>query len=247
MSVEHGGKTVFGANVGILMLETQFPRVVGDMGNALTWPFPVQYRVVRGATPDLIVRHDASELLNLFIDAAKDLVDSGADGITTNCGFLSLLQNDLSRAIGVPVAASSLMQVPWIQSMLPPEKRVGVLTISSETLTAAHLQAANVPANTPVVGTDPQGAFSAGILNNDRELDFNSCLADNLLAAKQLMESHKDIGAIVLECTNMVPYAAHIRKLTGVPVYSIYSFVSWFQSGLMPRRFSMELDDPVHL
>lgn len=246
MTTERGGKTVFGANVGILMLETQFPRVVGDMGNALTWPFPVQYRVVRGATPDLVVRNDASVLSNLFIDAAKDLVASGADGITTNCGFLALIQNELSQAIGVPVAASSLMQVPWIQAMLPADKRVAVLTISKETLTDKHLIAANIPLDTPVGGTEPNSEFSSGILNDRPTLDFNQCRKDNLAAAEKLMQSHKDVGAIVLECTNMVPYAADIRKLTGLPVYSIYSFVNWFQAGLMPRRFTMDLDDPIN-
>jgi len=245
VSIERGGKTIFGASVGILMLETQFPRVVGDMGNALTWPFPVQYRVVRGATPDLVVRNDASELSGLFSTAAQDLVASGADGITTNCGFLALIQDELAQAVGVPVATSSLMQVPWIQAMLPPGKRVGILTISKETLTEQHLDAANISHDTPVVGTDANSEFASGILNDRAELDFDKCYQDNLNAASKLMKQHSDIGAIVLECTNMVPYAAAIRKLTGVPVYSIYSFVSWFQAGLLPRRFSMDLDDPV--
>jgi len=245
VTTEFGGKTVFGANVGILMLETQFPRIVGDMGNALTWPFPVQYRVVRGATPDLVVRNDATELTDLFIAAAKDLVASGADGITTNCGFLALIQTQLSSAIGVPVAASSLMQVPWIESMLPPGKRAAILTISKDTLTKAHLAAANIAPDTPIGGTDANGEFSSGILNDKASLNFELCKQENVLAATDLMENHDNIGAIVLECTNMVPYAAMIRKATGVPVYSIYSFVNWFQAGLMPRRFSMELDDPV--
>ncbi len=245
MTTQFGGKTVFGANVGILMLETQFPRIVGDMGNALTWPFPVQYRVVCGATPDLVVRNDPTELTDLFIEAAYDLVAAGADGITTNCGFLALIQDQLSAAVGVPVAASSLMQVPWIQAMLPPGKRVGILTISKDSLTDAHLTAANISLNTPIEGTDVNSEFSSGILNDRASLDFAQCEKDNLAAAEKLMQQQKNIGAIVLECTNMVPYAAAIRKLTGVPVYSIYSFVSWFQSGLMPRRFSMELDDPL--
>jgi len=222
----HGGKTVFGANVGILMLETQFPRIVGDMGNALTWPFPVQYRVVRGATPDLVVRNDPNKLTDTFIAAAHDLVATGADGITTNCGFLALIQDQLSAAIGVPVAASSLMQVPWIQAMLPPGKKVGILTISKGTLTDAHLRAANIALDTPIGGTEPDSEFSSGILNNQASLNFAQCEKDNLAAAENLMQQHKDIGAIVLECTNMVPYAA--------------------ASGLMPRRFQMELDDPVY-
>ena len=146
MQTCHGGKTVYGANLGILMLETRFPRIPGDIGNATTWPFPVQYRVVRSATPELVVRNDARQLVDLFIAEAKELVASGCDGITTNCGFLSIVQDKLAAAVPVPVATSSLMQVPMVQAMLPAGKRVGILTISKETLTPAHLAAANVPA-----------------------------------------------------------------------------------------------------
>ena len=75
-----GGKTIYGAVVGILMLETRFPRIVGDMGNAATWPFPVFYRTVKGATPDLVVRKGAAGLKDAFIETARSLVDEGVDG-----------------------------------------------------------------------------------------------------------------------------------------------------------------------
>lgn len=244
MTTLHGGKTVYGASVGILMLETRFPRIPGDMGNALTWPFPVQYRVVRGASPDRVVRDDASPLLEDFIAAARDLVASGCDGLTTNCGFLSILQDRLAAEVGVPLATSSLMQVPMVQSTLSPGRRVGILTVSRETLTPAHLAAANVPLDTPVVGTEGGKVFTRDILGDAPEIDFAACREDLLAAADELVSAHKDIGAIVLECTNMVPYAADIRRLTGLPVYSIYNYVLWFQQSLAPSRFSLDLDDP---
>src|SRR3954470_8445487 len=139
--IARGGKAIYGAPLGILMLEARFPRIPGDMGNATTWPFPVLFRVVAGASPERVVTRKAEGLLGAFKDAAADLVRLGADGITTNCGFLSLYQTELARHVGVPVATSSLMQIPFIQSVLPPGKRVGVITISAGTLTAAHLQA----------------------------------------------------------------------------------------------------------
>lgn len=244
MSTFSGGKTVFGASVGILMLETRFPRIPGDMGNALTWPFPVHYRVARGASPDKVVRGNPKELLDVFIEAGKDLVATGADGITTNCGFLALVQDELREALGVPVATSSLMQVPLVQAMLPPGKKTVVLTISKATLTEAHLRAANVRADTPVYGTDAGRVFTRDILGDAAEIDFAACRQDMLDAADEIIAKEPDAGAIVLECTNMVPYAADVRKRTGLPVYSIESFVTWFQAGLMPRRFPLELDDP---
>lgn len=244
MARQRGGKTVFGASVGILMLETRFPRIPGDMGNALTWDFPVQYRVVRGATPDLVVRNDPRVLLDRFIAAGRDLIDLGCDGITTNCGFLALVQDELRAALDVPVATSSLMQVPMVQAMLPPGKRAVVLTISKDTLSDAHLAAAGVDPATPVFGTDQGRCFTRDILGDAEEIDFDACRLDLLDAAEDIMTNQPDAGAIVLECTNMVPYAADIRRATGLPVYSILSMITWFQAGLLPRRFPGQIDDP---
>lgn len=239
-----GGKTVFGAAVGILMLDTRFPRVPGDMGNAATWPFPVLYRVVRGASPDHVVRQEAEGLLPAFIDAARDLVADGADGITTNCGFLSLFQSALAAAVDVPVAASSLMQVPMVQSLLPPGKTPGIVTISAQSLSAAHLRACGVATDTPIIGTDDGEEFSRVILGDGEALDVAKARADILAASHQLLEQSPQVGALVLECTNMVPYAAYLREQLGIPVFSIYSFVQWFQAGLLPRRFASGLADP---
>ncbi|MEZ5792122.1 MAG: aspartate/glutamate racemase family protein [Nitratireductor sp.] len=232
-----GGKAVYGASVGILMLEARFPRIEGDMGNALTWPFPVHYKVVRSASPDLVVRKGAEGMLEAFIAAARELAADGVDGITTNCGFLSLFQDELAEAVGVPVATSSLMQVGMVNRLLPSGKRAGILTISASSLTPAHLSKAGVPEGTPVASTEGGREFTRAILDNELELDVDLARQDNVDAALALQAANPDLGAIVLECTNMIPYAADIRAATGLPVFSIYNFVCWFQSSLVPRRF----------
>lgn len=232
-----GGKSVYGASVGILMLEAKFPRIPGDMGNAATWPFPVRYKVVRGASPDLVVRRRAEGTLPAFIAAGRELVADGCDGITTNCGFLSLFQAELAEALGVPVATSSLMQAAAIQAVLPPGRRVGVLTISAESMSEEHLRRAGVPEGTPVAGVDPEGEFARVILGDQGRLDIEAARRDNVTAARRLADAHPEIGAILLECTNMCPYAADIASETGLPVFSIYNFVAWFQAALQPKRF----------
>ena len=87
--IARGGKALYGAPLGILMLEARFPRIPGDMGNATTWPFPVLYRVVKGASPERVVLNGAAGLLEDFVVAARELVDQGAEALTTNCGFLA--------------------------------------------------------------------------------------------------------------------------------------------------------------
>lgn len=231
-----GGKAIYGASVGILMLDARFPRIPGDMGNALTWPFPVHYRVVRSASPDRVVRRGAEGLLDAFIEAARELAHDGVDGITTNCGFLSLFQNEIAEAVQIPVATSSLMQVALVNRLLPPGKRAGVLTISGSTLTQEHLEKAGAPLDTAIGTTEGGREFSRAILDNEAELDVEAARLDNLDAAIALKDATPNLGAIVLECTNMVPYAADISDATGLPTFSIYNFVAWFQQGLVPRK-----------
>ena len=235
-----GGKAIYGASVGILMLEARFPRIPGDMGNARSWPFPVHYRIVRNASPDRVVRRQAEGLLDVFVEAAQELVSDGVDGITTNCGFLSLFQHELADAVGVPVATSSLMQVAMVNGLLPRTRKAGILTISGSTLSEEHLSKAGVPEGTPIASTEGGREFTRVILNDEDQMDVAAARIDNVDAAKQLVAENPDLGAIVLECTNMTPYAADIRAAVNLPVFSMESFVCWFQSGLSPRNHAVE-------
>ncbi len=240
MTVMQGGQAVYGATIGILMLEARFARIPGDMGNAATWPFPVQYRVVPGASPERVVMQRAEGLLQPFLAAAADLVAHGAAAITTNCGFLSLFQRELAAHVGVPVATSALMQVPWVQATLPPGRRVGVVTISKASLTAAHLEAVGASAATPMVGCEGGRELFPVLIAGKREaLDTELAEQDVVSAALTLARSHPDIGAIVLECTNMPPYAAAVAKATRLPVFDIVTLVHWLHGAVQPQRFPL--------
>ena len=234
-----GGQNVYGASIGILMLDTQFPRIPGDIGNATTWPFPVHYKIVRGASVEKVVLQKSAGLLEPFIEAAEELVAMGALGITTSCGFLSLFQKELSAAIKVPVATSSLMQVPMVQNLLPLDKKVGVLTVSAAALTAEHLAAVGVSIETPIMGTDDGVEFSRVFIDNETSMNMHLIQQDMLAAGRALKAYCPELGAVVLECTNMAPYANLLQRDLGVPVYSIYNLIHWFQSGLTPLVFPL--------
>ena len=238
MRIARGGKAVYGAPLGILMLDARFPRIPGDMGHAGTWPFPVLYRVVPGATPARVVLDGAAGLLPRFLDAAAELVAIGAEAITTNCGFLSLFQRELAEHVGVPVMTSSLMQAPWVQATLPAGRRVGLVTVCAGSLTPAHLQAAGVAPDTPIAGTEGGREFFRVLIRAEAtDMDVDLARQDVLDAGRDLVRRHPEVGAIVLECTNMPPYAAAMQADLGLPVYDIFSMVSWFHAGLRPRAW----------
>ena len=236
--IARGGRPLYGAPLGILMLDARFPRIPGDVGNATTWPFPVLYHVVRGATPARVVLEGAAGLLPEFLDGARQLVALGAEAITTNCGFLSLFQQELAAAVGVPVATSALMQAAWVQAMLPPGRRVGIVTVCAASLTAAHLAAAAVPPGTPIAGTENGRAFYRVLIEGDgTDLDIDDARQDVLDAGADLVRRHPEVGAIVLECTNMPPYAAAMRDALGLPVWDAVTLITWLQQGLRPRSW----------
>jgi Asp/Glu/hydantoin racemase len=233
-----GGKNVFGISIGILMLESQFPRIPGDMGNATTWSFPVLYKVVKNASPDAVVRKGDRTLLGSFITAAKELEKQGVRAITTNCGFLAMFQNEMASVVNVPVFTSSLMQVPLVYAMLKPSQKVGIITINSKALTQKHLGAVGVDKVPHVIlGTEDEEEFTRAILDNRMELDVEKASVELVKTAARLVEENPDVGAVVLECTNMTPYAAAVQEKIGLPVFDIYTLVNMVHQAVVREEF----------
>jgi Asp/Glu/hydantoin racemase len=229
-----GGFNQYGITVGILMLDTRFPRIPGDMGNARTFPFPVRYHRVPGADPDLVVRRGAAGLLPAFIEGARQLEREGVGAITTNCGFLVTLQRELAASVRVPVFASSLLLVPLVYRLLPPGRRVGIMTVNAATLGRDHLEGAGIGAEVPiaVAGLETEKEFTRVLLGDELVLDVDLAREEHLRVARRLVAQHPDVAAIVLECTNMPPYTADIQRETGLPVFDIVSLVTMVHGAL---------------
>ena len=204
--------------LGVLMLDTRFPRVLGDVGNPASFAMPVRHRVVAGASPQRVVRERDPALLQPFIDAARGLVDDGAAAITTSCGFLVTFQAALQAALPVPVWTSSLLELPALEAP-------GVITVDAGALGSAHLHAAGAAADTPVVGLEPGCHLQHTLLEDLPRLDALRAEADAVHAARTLMRRHPQVRSVVLECTNLPPYADAIRRATGRPVAHLLSLV----------------------
>jgi hypothetical protein len=215
--------------LGVLMLDTRFPRIVGDIGHLVTFEFPVRHATVRGASPQRVVRERDPSLLQPFIDAGLALVRDGATAITTSCGFLVLFQHELQAALPVPVWTSSLLLLPELQAALPVGRAVGVVTVDALALSADHLRCAGAAADTPVEGLAAGCAFQRTLLNDEAQLDVDGARQATVDAALRLVVRHPEVATIVLECTNMPPYADAVRAATGRTVHGI--------TDLIARRF----------
>ena len=207
--------------LGLLRLDTHFPRLPGDAGREDSWPMPVRTRVVRGASPERVVQGRAEGLLEAFIDAARALQAEGAAGLTTSCGFLIRHQAALQAAAGpgLPVWTSALLALPALPSP-------GVITVDAGSLDASCLAAAGAPANTPVEGLEPGCSLQRTLLQNLPTLDEADAEACTVAAALRLVRRHPGIRSIVLECTNLPPHADAVRAATGLPVHHLIGHVT---------------------
>ena len=208
------------------MLDTCFPRLPGDIGHPGAFGVPTLRRVVKGAWPAKIVQSAdglrAGQMVIPVMKLVRELAQDGAKAITTSCGFLVLMQDELQAAVDVPVITSSLLQLP---ALLALHAKVGVLTISSGALGAAHLCAAGVLRHrlrdVVVQGVAAESEFASAIIGNRPTMDAVQASADVCAAAVVLKQREPLLACVVLECTNMPPYRAAIEAATGMRTWAL--------------------------
>ncbi|MCE1196792.1 aspartate/glutamate racemase family protein [bacterium] len=236
--IVRGGATTYGEDVGILMLDTRFPRLRGDIGNAKTFGFPVSYLRVRGASPARVVKEGDPSLLEPFVEGARELERRGCRAIATSCGFLALFQEALAASVGVPVFTSSLLQIPLLSRICGAGGKIGVMTARAASLTERHFAqsgAAGVPR--AVAGMEGCPEFSKVFLEEEGpeaslSMDADRVRAELAAVAAKLVAENPDVRAVVLECTNMPPFRGAIQEACGRPVYDIVTLVEYVHSGL---------------
>ena len=206
--------------LGVLMLATRFPRPPGDIGNPLSFDHRVRYTVVEAATPQRVVREHAHGLLPAFRAAAQALARDGAAALTTSCGFLALHQRELAAAVDVPFATSSLLQLPTLQA-IHGSGAVGVLTIDAASLALPTWPRSAPPPRRQSRALRLDAEFARCILEDSPSMDLDQARNDVVAAAVRLRERVPSLRAIVLECTNMPPYAEAVATATGCAVYDI--------------------------
>ena len=227
----------YGRPVGILTLEERIPCPPGTPGNPTTFPFPVCYEIVKGASIEGLRELDRPGAAAAFLDAGRALVERGACAVAGNCGLMIVHQDALAAALPVPVLMSSLLQLPAIARMLGPRARVGVIASSRRSLKAEHIAMAGAAdVATVVASMDGQPFFEAAM--REGVLDFDKAEAEAVSVARALVAGAPEIGAILLECVDLPPYAAAIQDATGLPVFDVVTLVSHAASAVARKRFA---------
>ena len=239
-----------GIAVGIVCLNQNMPFIPGDVQAATTFGFPVKYRVTKDGTSARILAGD-SRLEGWLTDTAKKLEGDGVRAISGDSGYMVTYQRAVARAVGVPVALSSLIQVPLVASLLDADQTVAVICAASPPLDAKFLEQSGIaiPNKLVVEGMQSDEAvvdimFKAvniadhgdvGDSESDSgpaEFDADRLANSFFKMGQKLASEHENLGAIVLECSDFPPYAAAVQAGSGgVPVFDYITLIKLLESG----------------
>ncbi|EKN64275.1 hypothetical protein BABA_23540 [Neobacillus bataviensis LMG 21833] len=228
MVIQKKGQYVTGYSVGILYLDAcWYPVIPGNVANLETYNFPVRLKVVPDCRTEQLLDGDPS-LLKTIIQAAKELEAEGARAICGACGFFGNFQDKVAEAVDIPVYLSSMVQVPWIHTGLKPGKKIGVLTAYADGLSDGLYKSCGItdPSQMAIADLSREPEFSA-IIENRGTFDNEMVRQEVVEAAVRLKRENPDLGAILLECSDMPPYAVDVQRAVKLPVYDFITMINW--------------------
>jgi hypothetical protein len=144
----------------------------------------------------------------------------------------------LAARLPIPIATSALLQIPSVKTLLPPTCVIGVLTYDGNKLGKHHFEQLDVDVSLIRICGLPANGRLRAVIQEGAKYDAASMKDEIVSEAVALCKEYDNIGAIILECTQMPPYADAVQKALGIPVYDVYTLGMWFYSGLsreLPR------------
>lgn len=231
---------VAGYSVGILYIEEiNYPLMPGNVVNAYTYDFPVRMKAVQRLTNTKLFNADKS-IEDDIMTAAKQLVENeGVRAICSACGFFGNYHRKIAGSLNVPVALSSLVQLPWIRSIIGPEKKIGILTANASAMTPELFYSCCAEDVKNVVIKDAMQCEEFSTVVNMRGYFDNGKASDEVVGiAKQLVAENENVGAILLECSDMPPYAYAVQEATQLPVFDFITLIRWLHNAATQRPYS---------
>lgn len=208
---------------GLMQLES----LVGNSTNPDSYPFPVHFCRIKGANVETVLENPSGEVLRRMIEESKRLIADGVRAITTSCGFNAIFQRELASALPVPVFSSSLLQVPLVHRMISAERSVAVLTAKKSALRGEHLAAVGITKEmrVNVLGMEESPEWNKIFTAPEEPVDLGRIAKDTVAAVERGIAEHPETGAIVLECTDLPPFAQSIREAVGLPVFDFITLM----------------------
>ena len=79
--------------------------------------------------------------------------------------------------------------------------------------------------------------FRGAILEDQGWMDLDQVQDEVVSTAVRLVADHPEIGALLLECSDMPPYSKQIQDATGLPVWDYITLIDCIHSSVVRRAY----------
>lgn len=242
-----------GKPIGVIVAKIWYPALIrGHHNYCSTYDFPIRIKLIENwvclpKEEQQLPQWEVSE----FIRCAKELEKEGVAAITTYCGMTGSIQNDLTESVNIPVFTSNLLMVPFISRIIGKNKRIGILSASSDMILRDNgkaLRDCGIDSTIPIaIKGMVESEYSETwrtqyCLNPEEEIDkhqYDPVKVEQMIVkvTKQLLSEFSDVGAVVLECTEMPIYAKALQNATGLPVFDSSDMVRYVHSAFQKDKY----------
>jgi hypothetical protein len=240
-------RRAYGMGLGVILLDDVYPGFPGDVRNPSGYPFPIQYEVCTGIDiQQLVVEKDKSPCLEPILKAAHKLEWMGCRAIVAECGYFAYFQREVAAAVNIPAYMSSLIQVPLAQVAIGPEKVVGILMANANYLTEHHLISVGIlPGSNYVIGGAMEGGrciefdhlWTGGLRTDPPSAVYEKAEAEFVEVGVEFFRKHPKMGAMLLECTGMPPFARSLQRAVDIPVFSWGTLLDYAYASAVHRDY----------
>jgi hypothetical protein len=170
----------------------------------------------------------------------------GCRAIAAECGYFAYFQKDIAGYVDIPVFMSSLLQVPFIQQVIGPERAVGIVCAQKRFLTDTHLEnvGINLDSNYIIAGAlDEYGCPEfTNLWDHEKrpecpESHYDKAEKDMIRVCSEFCDKNAHIGALMLECTGMQPFARAVQRVVDLPVFSWGTLLDYAYSVVAHRDY----------
>ena len=220
-------------------------RLVGDIDHLDTFDYDVLYRTVPGLTFAVCQSGVYSQdVKDSCVEAVEFLKAKDVSGVTGDCGFMLNIRELVENNIDKPVFMSCLGQLHSILHSIGGDCEVAVFTANSDSLEHVESELDRLSGlrehshRLRIVGCQDVPGFDA--VAKGEKVDVEKVGPGVMELAKDFLDRHPGVRSLLLECTELPPYANVLRLETGLPVYDAVSNCNAFMSGfLTDRKFGL--------
>lgn len=221
-----------GYDIGALVMKSWVPKPPGHISCASNYDFPVYYYPIDG-TNNKNIHGGSLDILPNIIHAVHELKRLGCKAVFTSCGYFGHYQKRIADEAIMPTYLSSICLIPFVQKLIGKKKKIAVICYNKERLTQSLFEACGVSQEMcercyiyDIIHQPELGK----IITDCGQYDITKARNEVISIAANIVNAHEDVGAFLLECTDLPPHSYAIQETTNIPVFDSTTMIKFIHT-----------------